>query len=61
MKWHKMIDDFYLPFKKDVDKTIETAERASGERELGVDPITGKPGYCKNGTLWTNGADGNIG
>jgi len=42
MKWHKMIDDFYLPFKKDVDKTIETAERASGERELGVDPISGK-------------------
>ncbi len=42
MKWHKMIDDFYLPFKKDVDKTIETAERAKGERELGIDPITGK-------------------
>lgn len=42
MKWYRMIDDFYLPFKKDVDKTIETAERASGERFLGVDPITGK-------------------
>jgi DNA topoisomerase-1 len=37
-----MIDDFYLPFKKDVEKTIETAERAKGERELGVDPATGK-------------------
>jgi DNA topoisomerase-1 len=42
MKWHKMIDDFYLPFKKDVEKTIETAERAKGERELGIDPISGK-------------------
>ncbi|MBI1783026.1 MAG: type I DNA topoisomerase [Sphingobacteriales bacterium] len=42
LKWNKMIDDFYLPFKKDVDKTIETAERASGERELGYDPTTGK-------------------
>lgn len=42
MKWHRMIDDFYLPFKKDVDKTIETAERASGERILGTDPVTGK-------------------
>lgn len=42
LKWNKMIDDFYLPFKKDVDKTIETAERASGERELGHDPATGK-------------------
>lgn len=42
LKWNKMIDDFYLPFKKDVDKTIETAERASGERELGIDTTTGK-------------------
>jgi DNA topoisomerase-1 len=42
IKWNKMIDDFYLPFKKDVEKTIETAERASGERELGSDPISGK-------------------
>jgi DNA topoisomerase-1 len=49
MKWHKMIDDFYLPFKKDVDKTIETAERASGERELGIDPITGKPVIARMG------------
>jgi DNA topoisomerase-1 len=42
MKWNKMIDDFYSPFKKDVDKTIETAERAKGERELGIDPVTSK-------------------
>ena len=49
MKWHKMIDDFYLPFKKDVDKTIETAERASGERELGIDPISGKPVIARMG------------
>ncbi|TAL47182.1 MAG: type I DNA topoisomerase, partial [Chitinophagaceae bacterium] len=30
LKWNEMIDDFYIPFKKDVEKTIETAERASG-------------------------------
>ncbi len=42
MKWNKMIDEFYLPFKKDVDKTIETAERIKGERELGTDPESGK-------------------
>jgi DNA topoisomerase I len=42
MKWNKMIDDFYSPFKKDVEKTIETAERAKGERELGIDPVSGK-------------------
>jgi DNA topoisomerase-1 len=40
--WSKMLDHFYLPFKKDVEKTLETAERASGERELGADPTTGK-------------------
>jgi DNA topoisomerase-1 len=42
IEWNNMIDDFYLPFKKDVDKTIETAERISGERELGIDPVSGK-------------------
>lgn len=42
LKWNSMIDDFYIPFKKDVDNTIETAERARGERELGVDPQSGK-------------------
>ena len=42
MKWHSMIDDFYLPFKKDVEKTLETAERAKGERELGIDPESGR-------------------
>lgn len=42
MKWSSMIDDFYIPFKKDVEKTIETAERVKGERELGMDPDSGK-------------------
>ena len=42
MQWNKMIDAFYVPFKKDIDTTIETAERISGERELGVDPVSGK-------------------
>ncbi|MEN9547551.1 MAG: type topoisomerase [Bacteroidota bacterium] len=42
IKWNKMIDEFYTPFKVDVDKTIEVATRATGERELGIDPETGK-------------------
>lgn len=42
LKWNSMIDDFYIPFKKDVEKTIETAERIKGERELGIDPESGK-------------------
>ena len=49
MKWNKMIDDFYNPFKKDVEKTIETAERVKGERELGIDPISGKPIVARMG------------
>ena len=49
MKWNVMIDDFYNPFKKDVTKTIETAERISGERDLGTDPKTGKPVIARMG------------
>lgn len=49
MKWNKMIDEFYSPFKKDVDNTIETAERIKGERELGSDPESGKPVVARMG------------
>ena len=47
--WNKMIDDFYIPFKKDVEKTIETAERISGERDLGIDPESGKKVIARMG------------
>jgi DNA topoisomerase-1 len=40
LEWHKMIADFYKPFHKNVVKTVETSERATGEREMGVDPKT---------------------
>ena len=49
IRWNKMIDDFYNPFKEDVDKTIETAERIRGERELGADPQSGKPVIARMG------------
>jgi DNA topoisomerase-1 len=49
MKWNNMIDDFYTPFKKDVDNTIEKAQRISGERELGMDPATGKKVIARMG------------
>ena len=49
MKWYEMIDDFYNPFKVDVEKTIENAERIKGERELGAEPGTGKPVYARMG------------
>ena len=47
--WNKMIDDFYLPFHENVEHTIETASRAKGERELGVDPVSGKPVVARLG------------
>ena len=40
--WQDMIKDFYKPFKSQIDITLETAERASGERILGNDPDSGK-------------------
>lgn len=49
MRWNKMIDDFYNPFKNDVKKTIETAERVKGEREIGYDPQSGKPVIARMG------------
>lgn len=42
IKWNKMIESFYTPFHKTVESTKETAERATGERILGVDPQSGK-------------------
>lgn len=51
IKWQKMIADFYRPFHKTVSKT-ELVERSSVQnknRELGVDPKTGKKVYAKLG------------
>ena len=42
-EWNEMIQQFYAPFHKEVEQTTETGERASGERELGIDPNSGKP------------------
>jgi DNA topoisomerase I len=49
MLWNDMIDDFYNPFKKDVENTMETAQRISGERDLGSDPTSGKPVIARMG------------
>ena len=48
-QWNKMLDDFYHPFHESVEHTIETAGRAKGERELGVDPESGKPVVARLG------------
>jgi len=49
MVWSKMIDDFYNPFKRDVENTIENAERIKGERELGIDAQSGKKVIARMG------------
>jgi DNA topoisomerase-1 len=41
-EWTEMIRKFYNPFHKEVQNTIETADKATGERELGVHPESGK-------------------
>ncbi len=41
-KWDAMIQSFYKDFHPLVEETLEQADRATGERELGVDPKTGK-------------------
>lgn len=40
--WNESIDDFYKPFHKIVEDTLEQSEKSTGERILGSDPATGK-------------------
>lgn len=47
--WSAMIDAFYHPFHKNVDNTLDTAEKATGEKELGKHPQSGKPVFVKIG------------
>lgn len=42
LSWSNMVGEFYRPFKLGVDNTMETADRIRGERELGLDPESGK-------------------
>jgi DNA topoisomerase I len=48
-QWQKMVQGFYTPFHKEVEETMETAERATGERFLGEEPDTRKPVFAKMG------------
>lgn len=42
-EWTDMLSNFYGPFHSEVQNTLDNADRATHERELGVDPVTGKP------------------
>ena len=47
--WIKMIKEFYSDFHPRVEDVKENAERAKGERLLGVDPESGKNVYARLG------------
>lgn len=48
--WHKMLKDFYADFEPTVENTINArSEHKAGEREIGVDPQSGRPVFVKIG------------
>lgn len=49
LSWRDMMKTFYQPFHRNVEETMETAERATGERQLGTDPASGKPVIARIG------------
>ena len=51
--WREVIDQFYLPFHRNVKQTQSHSKRTSGERLLGTDPATGKNVYAKIGRYGT--------
>ncbi|MBD3749700.1 MAG: type I DNA topoisomerase [Sphingobacteriales bacterium] len=48
-EWTTMLKNFYKPFHLEVEDTLANADRASGERLLGVDPKSGKNVYARVG------------
>src|SRR5690606_16764475 len=60
VQWNKMIDEFYQPFHENVEQTMEHAGRVKGERELGEDPESGKPGVARLGRFGPMVQIGNV-
>ena len=48
-KWKAMIADFYKDFHKKIEETSDNSGKFSGEKFLGIDPISGKNVYVKIG------------
>ena len=42
MNWTEMLKGFYKPFHDSVEHTLENSDRATGERELGIHPVSNK-------------------
>ncbi|MBO6212339.1 type I DNA topoisomerase [Algoriella sp.] len=49
VNWTNMIGDFYSKFHDVVEDVQENADRATGERELGIDPVSGKKVHARIG------------
>jgi DNA topoisomerase-1 len=49
IEWQKMLERFYKPFHEEVENTLETAERVSGERSLGNHPDSKEPMIARMG------------
>ena len=48
--WTDMMKDFYKDFEPEVEKTLNArSEHKAGEREIGIDPQSGKPVFVKIG------------
>ncbi|KUJ52068.1 type I DNA topoisomerase [Chryseobacterium sp. JAH] len=48
-KWKEMMTDFYSKFHPRIEDVEENADRANGERLLGIDPKSGKNIYARIG------------
>jgi DNA topoisomerase-1 len=40
--WQEMLEDFYQPFHSTVENALVNSQRVTGERILGVDPVSGR-------------------
>lgn len=49
LQWQEMMKRFYTPFHTNVADTMLQAQRATGERDLGIDPVSGKPVIARIG------------
>lgn len=48
-EWTDMLHQFYKPFHANIEETMKVSAKAKGERELGIDPASGKMVIAKIG------------
>ena len=49
IEWTKNIEGFYTQFHPNVEEAMHSTGKKAGERELGVDPVSGRPVFVKIG------------